>query len=181
MSPDQQYDDLEKKLQCFLVLYNANHQRMYLFAKSLLPMEEHVKDILQEVSLALWKKFDHFEFGTDFLSWAFRMIRIEVLEWRRKQSRERMLFDDEFLETVADRMSQQSQTTNDGRYHALLECVKKLTPKMRELLRSRYFKNHDASTIASESNRSIESVYQQLYRMRTSLQDCVSRKLKLVE
>lgn len=173
--------DTEQRLQRFLLLYNANYHRMYLFARTLVPSEACVEDILQEVSLALWRKFDLFKPDTNFLAWAFRMIRIEVLEWQRKKSRERMFFDDEFLNHVAERMTQQPEEQSNRRYEALVECVKKLSPRMSELLRRRYFKHAEISEIAAQTQQSVEAVYQQLYRLRSMLRSCVSEKLDLLE
>lgn len=172
-NPDVDVDDAEKRLQRFLLQYNAHYHRMYLFVKTLLPTEGHAEDILQEVSLSLWKKFDQFQPGTDFLAWAFRMIRIEILEWRRKKSRERVLFDDEFLDTIAEKVSEQSENVTTLRYDALIECVKKLSPKMKKLVQNRYFKQLEITEIAALSNRSVEAIYQQLYRLRSALRICV--------
>ena len=53
----------EEKIRLFLSLYKDAYRRMYLFTKTLLPMNNEVDDILQDVSLLLWKKFSSFRPG----------------------------------------------------------------------------------------------------------------------
>ena len=176
-------DDVSSELQTdevqmrhFLSMYNANYRRMYLFAKSLLPTGNDAEDIIQEVSIALWKKFSMFREKDDFLAWAFGMIRIEVLRRKRKGALRDRVFSEDFYNTVAKSLEKNTAEI-DNRYKFLLECHEKLPARMRELITQRYFQNIDVFEIAKRLQASIEVVYQRLSRTRARLRACVEKKI----
>ena len=167
----------EVQLRNFLSMYNASYQRMYLFAKSLLPTGSDAEDVIQEVSIVLWKKFSMFREKDDFLAWAFGMIRIEVLRWKRKGALRDRVFSEDFYNTVARSLEKKHTTEIDNRYKFLLECHEKLPVRMRELITQRYFHNIGASEIAKRLQVSIDVIYQRLSRIRARLRECVEKKI----
>lgn len=167
----------EERLLRFLSLYNAYYKRMYLFAKTLMPVADDVDDIMQEASLTLWKKFPNFRIDTDFMAWAFSIIRIEVLRWQRKKALERKQYDEEFINAVAGKLMVRDEKDWDLRYDALVACTNRLTPRMRNLVLDRYFKKQSIKVIAERAQKSMDVVYQRLSRVRAFLKNCVTEKL----
>ena len=51
----------------FLELYSTNYPRLQFYVTALLPTANDASDVLQETSMVLWRKFDTFELGTQFL------------------------------------------------------------------------------------------------------------------
>lgn len=171
MSPG---DELLKR---FLVLYNGQYRRLYLFARSLMPGADDVDDVMQEVGMVLWKKFGEFRPDSDFRAWAFQMIYIEVLRWQKNRKRERRLLDEEFLRAVAGKLASEDATKLDRRYDMLIECTEKLSGRMKAILGQRYFMEISVPEIARRSQSSIDTVYQRLSRLRATLRECVEKKM----
>src|SRR5262245_8265994 len=86
--------DLDREEQ-FLQLFLANERRIYAFILALVPVWSDADDLLQETSAVLWRKLDEFQPGSDFVAWALKIARFEVLNYRKRQSRDRGLFSDQ--------------------------------------------------------------------------------------
>ena len=55
---------------------------------SLLANLDDAEVVMQETSMAMWKKFDQFETGTSFRNWAFQIARFEAMNLNAKASDE---------------------------------------------------------------------------------------------
>lgn len=177
-------DSSDDKLLLFLRLYNEHYRLMCIYIKTLMPNENNESDIMQEVSLFLWKNFDSFyaednQENKAFVNWAFKAIQIEVLKWRKKRYRDRMVFGDELLTAVAERISSLSADQIDTRYELLIDCTKKLPEKLHDLVDKRFFGKMTAQEIADKINKSLASVYKQLEKARTLLRNCVEKSMNL--
>src|SRR5437899_2667383 len=86
----------------FLQFFARHEPGLRAFVRSLLPAWDLVDDVIQDACLVMWKKFDQFEPGTDFLCWACTIARFEVLKCRRKHARDRHVFDEQLLDALAD-------------------------------------------------------------------------------
>ncbi|MFN7134755.1 MAG: guanylate kinase, partial [Myxococcales bacterium] len=49
------------------------------------------EEVIQETNLVLWREFDRFQEGTNFAAWACRVALNQVLAWRKKRQRDRLL------------------------------------------------------------------------------------------
>ena len=95
-----------------------------------------VADVLQETNRVLWKKAAEYDPARPFLPWAYRVAHFEVLAHRKRQSRDRLVFDEELMGLLADEYAQQSSSS--GALNALELCLQKLPVGQRELVESRY-------------------------------------------
>jgi len=160
----------------FIELYSAHEVRLRGYVLSMVPRWSDAEDIVQKCSLILWKKFDQYEPGTNFFAWACQIVRFEVKAFARQQSRERMVFDDEFLKAVAEE-TVENRLELQRRTEALQKCVASLPQEHRELLRLRYDERRSVGSVASIVNRPIEGVYKALSRIRVVLHGCIMRRL----
>jgi RNA polymerase sigma-70 factor (ECF subfamily) len=55
----------------FLRLYTANEPAIRAFVRRLVPTRADAADVIQEVALVLWRKFEGFDSQEDFRRWAF--------------------------------------------------------------------------------------------------------------
>src|SRR5688500_6967019 len=85
----------------FVRLFSHHQRKLYLFIGSLLPDGRDVEDVFQETSLVLWKEFEKFESGTNFSAWAAQVALNQTLAHRKRRTRSRIVFSDEFLSAVA--------------------------------------------------------------------------------
>ena len=160
----------------FVRLFSHHQRKLYLFIGSLLPDGRDVEDVFQETSLVLWKEFERFESGTNFSAWAAQVALNQTLAHRKRRTRSRIVFSDEFLSAVARDMTAYGDDL-DRRTTALAGCVLKLPSHHQELIRARYASGEAVEQIAEQLNRTTEAVYRMLSRIRQSLHECVTRTL----
>jgi RNA polymerase sigma-70 factor (ECF subfamily) len=169
-------DDSAARTEAFIRLLGQSHRSLHLYVMSLVPNRSDAEDVLQQTQLVLWREFAQFELGTNFAAWACRVAFNQVLAWRKRRQRDRLVFSEAFLEAVAEEAAAGSEWLED-RSQRLAGCLNKLPPHHRELIRLRYTEGTAVETIATEVNRSVDAVYRMLSRIRQSLYDCVSRSL----
>ena len=155
----------------------ARHQsRLRAFVRCLLVRSSDVDDVLQDVNAVLWEKADEFEPGSDFWAWASQIARFKILNQVRKYGRERLIFDadtiDQFAQVAEQRLGQLDQ-----RREALDDCLNQLPPTQRQLVDLRYGDGQAIERISESIGRPAGSIRQTLYRIRSTLLDCIERKL----
>jgi len=95
--------DEAASLAAFVKLITEHQGNLRAFIVSLMPGSPDVADVLQETNAVLWQKRDRFEPGTNFLAWAFRIARYEVLRQHDRQRRSgRVMFSDATIDVLAD-------------------------------------------------------------------------------
>jgi RNA polymerase sigma-70 factor (ECF subfamily) len=160
----------------FIRLHSAARERLFSFAMAISPNWHDAEEIIQEASLVLYRKFDSFDRSTDFFAWACQVIRYEVYNHRRRDSRRRVLFSNDFVERLADVATQQAAGF-DERCEALQQCLQKLASADQRLIELYYQKEATTAAVAKEVNRPLDSVYKSLQRIRKALLVCIERRL----
>lgn len=168
-SHNQNYDQ-------FLKLYAEHEPVLRAFVRRLVPKRSDAADVMQEVALVLWRKFDQLTQKEDFCKWAFGVARYETLAWLRDKARDRHVFSDDLLETFADEAIK-AESYLSAQREALEQCLNKMTEKDRHLMLAAYSGGAQVRDIAQRSGRSIVGFYQWLHRMRLRLLDCTRRVL----
>ena len=115
--------------------------RLRAFVRCLLVKSDDVDDVMQEINAVLWEKADDFVPGTDFWAWATQIARYKVLNQIRKYGRERLIFDAQMLERMAEAAKHTSDSFEERR-EALQDCLNKLSPAQRQLIDLRYVDGH---------------------------------------
>jgi RNA polymerase sigma-70 factor (ECF subfamily) len=161
-----------------IVALIARHQaRLRGLVRCLLVRAADVDDVLQEVNSVLWEKANEFETGTDFWAWASQIARFKALNHIRKYSRDRLVFDDKFLNELAN-LADERLSQIDDRRDALEGCLNELPPPQRQLIDLRYAGGHAIESIAKIIGRPQASIRQTLYRVRQALLACIEAKLQ---
>lgn len=160
----------------FLRLFTANESAIRAYVRRLVPTRADADDVMQEVSVVLWRKFEVFREGGDFRAWAFGVARFEALAWRRDKSRDRLVLDDEVVAKLADEAPEIEPVLSRQR-RALEKCLEKVQPGQRELLMRAYQSDTRIQDLANSSGRSIPGLYQWLHRLRKMLLDCIRRRI----
>jgi RNA polymerase sigma factor (sigma-70 family) len=144
-------------------------------------------DCLQEVAVILWKKHDTEWSPEDFRRYAFRCADIEARSYRRKCHRlgKRIVyFAPDVIQALGNETHEKiaaDPVPSRRRLDALKLCLEGLDPLQRELLDARYEKDGVAKSvadIAKERDCKMEALYKRLERIRTSLQNCILKRLK---
>lgn len=164
----------------FLRRFTANEAAIRSFVRRLVPARADADDIMQEVSVVLWEKFDSFREGGDFRAWAFGVARYEVLAWLRDKGRDRLVLSERVVELLGSEAAEHEPRL-DRRREALEQCIAGAGSAQRELLLRAYEPGVRIAALARESGRTEPGFYQWLYRMRKLLLDCIHRTLSKEE
>jgi RNA polymerase sigma-70 factor (ECF subfamily) len=161
-----------------LVRLLARHQEaLYRYIFALLPHEEDARDVLQETSVALLRKFDEYDAAQPFLAWAYGFAYREVLKQRdRNQRGLRHHLNRGLIERLA-REREEREPLLQERLQALEDCLKQLPPGDQELIRRRYEGRISPDEMASQRGTSRRTVFRELDRIRRTLLECVNRRL----
>jgi RNA polymerase sigma-70 factor, ECF subfamily len=158
----------------FIGLFTKCQRRVYLYILSMIPHPLEAEEILQDTNLVIWKKAQQFEAGTNFFAWACQIAHYEILKFRKKRSRDKHQFSDDFVAQVAEAVKE-NQEIFELRRNALTYCLGKLRKKDLELIQRRYQASNQGKDLADELGRPANSVYQSLGRVRRTLFECINR------
>lgn len=157
------------------MLKNQRAIRNYLF--SLHPHVQDLDDLVQQTALTLWREFGRYDASRDFLPWALRVSYFEVLRLRKNQTRDRLVFTDDFIELVSTEFAEEAAA--GPQRQALEICLARLDERSREVLMARYSQNATVKGLASRLRVSSHRLYRMLESARASLVACVRRHLYL--
>lgn len=160
----------------FLRCFTANEQAIRAYIRRLVPTRTDADDIMQEVSVVLWKKFEQFRGDCDFRAWAFGVARFATLAWRRDKARDRLVLDEDVVAKLASETAEIEPLLCRQR-EALEKCMESVKPNQRELLMRAYQSDTRIQDLANSSGRSIPGFYQWLHRVRKMLLDCIRRRI----
>jgi RNA polymerase sigma-70 factor (ECF subfamily) len=173
-------DGTTDRVEAFVALMGQHQRRLHQFVGSLIPNAADADDVLQETNLVLWREFGRFELGTNFVAWACAVAFNQILAWRKRQGRDRLVFSEAYLAAVADELTAAADRLED-RSHALAGCLDRLPSHHRDLLRQRYTDGATVEALAARMGRTTEAVYRMLSRIRLALHECVTNSLALAD
>lgn len=162
----------------FLRLFMEHEESLRVFVRSLLFSHDEEREVMQEVAVVLWRKFDAGMDSQAFCRWAFGVARMEVLAFRRDRARDRHSFGEDVYELLAQAVLDQSDELEEQR-RALDNCMQKLSDSQRQLVQAAYSPGVKIDQLAEELGRTAMAVYKTLHRIRLTLIDCTQRVLAL--
>ncbi len=166
----------EQKRFARLVALHQREVEAYIFAN--VPRWGDVDDIWQETVVRLWEEFEKYEQGTSFGAWATRVAYYQILTWRKKQQRSKLVFDDAFVEAIAAEREVTSSAETRHRLKALDSCLDDLSEKQRDLLTRFYAPQAKTKDIAAALQTSVDAVYKAVQRVRTALRTCIETRTR---
>lgn len=146
---------------------------MFGYIYAMLHNMSDAEDVYQQTTVLLWEKFDEFQQGTDFTSWALKIAYYNVKNFQRTQSRARVFFSDAVMEKVAASYQSVGPTESTERADALVQCLRQLPERHRALLQLRYAESASIKQLAKQENKSEAAVSMVLTRLRKSLWRCI--------
>ena len=140
------------------------------------------EEIFQETALAIVEEARKEPAISNFLAWAREIARRRVADYFRKKVRR------QGVEQLSGSMTEmvelafaENELSADGqqtRMEYLLECLKQLTGRSREVIVRFYQQHQNLKAIAAELNWQPDSVKVALSRARKILADCVQGKIR---
>lgn len=166
---------MSSKDELYAELFSTNQPRLFGYILAMVRNRSDAQDILQQTAITLWKKFDDFEPGTDFIKWAITVARYETLNFIKYRRRSRVYFDQSLMEQLGNEFSELSEEVIESRRIALSGCIGKLPQEDRKLIESRYSHGLGSRQLAELLDRSQASICNSLKRIREALLRCVTR------
>lgn len=147
------------------------------YLTTILGNRHDAEDVLQRASMTMWRRFETFEAGTEFLALASTVAFYEAKNFQRTAARSRLYFSNELLEILAvERVADLTQM--DARHDALEHCLERLDESGRKLVEAAYLDGSDIGGIAEQFGRARQTLYNKLNIIRRSLADCITRRLE---
>ena len=152
-------------------------QRLLGFLFKRLADREQAREVLQRTNLVLCRKADNYEAGTNFKAWAMTVANYEVMSYRKRQVRERLVFTDEVDAMLGPDSDGRSSAQSERGAH-LNHCLQGMSSKNRELLEWRYQGDRTMENIAEEIGSTIGAVKVKLHRLRRQLLGCIQNRMQ---
>ena len=160
----------------FALLLTQSQSRIFGFLMKRLANREQAIEVLQETNLVLLNKKKEFMPGTDFIAWGCTVAHFQVLAFRKRQSRDRLVFDDRVMELMVDSEPSHGQEAMEERQAALHQCVDRLSAQERFVLELRYGQGKAIDEIAQGLGVSVNAMRIRLHRIRQALLACVQSR-----
>jgi RNA polymerase sigma-70 factor, ECF subfamily len=162
----------------FFQLIMANQCQIYGYILKLVPVWNDADDIFQETTKIMWKKFDNFVPGTDFVAWGVNIARYNILNFRKKQSQRgnRVVFNSDLIKTIEVK-AKNADSKTDVRISALQKCIRKLSSHDRWLILLRYEQGMTTRKLADRIGVNIYSLYKTIPKIQDALLKCIRRAL----
>ena len=155
----------------------VRHQdQLYRYVFAIVPHASDAWDILQEATMAMYRKAGDYDPERPFLPWAFKFAALTALDWRKRAGRRPALLSNEILEQIAEEREEQ-QSELDQRLISLEECLEKLPLKERDLVRLRYESPESLEQIAELKDLSLRTLHRRLDLIRQKLRDCINNSM----
>lgn len=159
------------------MLLTQHQKSLFRYIFSLVGYEADARDILQETSLSLYRKFDQYDESRPFLPWAYRFAFMEVQKHREKAARSPLSFGEDVMDLLAQER-ERMEPELDQRLQLLDGCLGKMTAQDKELVTSRYAMKQSAEEMMLRFTMSRRTLFRKLELLRLRLHDCVTRQLK---
>jgi RNA polymerase sigma-70 factor, ECF subfamily len=157
-------------------LLSKHQEELFRYIFALLPHEEDAKDVLQETSVALYRKSAEYDPGKSFLAWAYSFAYLQVLKQKERNQRSTRHLRPDLVERLA-REREGLEPALQARLQALDHCLEMLPPSDRELIRESYQEKTVVEERVRRFGTSRRTLFRNLDRIRRALFDCISRRV----
>ena len=161
----------------FVKLWTRHQAEVERYVFMMVPRAADAAEVLQEVSVQLWEKWDKYDTSRPFVPWAIRFAYLEVLKWRQRQAREKLIFSDSLLQQHNATLDEEAPLT-EARSRALDTCLTKLTEREKKWVHLRYGRHGAVKEEAERRGISLHKVYYAIEKIRGQLLDCIERTLR---
>lgn len=156
----------------------VQHQRwLFGYLMTLLGNATDVEDVVQEVSVIVWKEHHNFRPDSSFVSWLGTIAYHQVQKVWRQRKKQTLFSNPELLEQLAEDMVQEADLMTQRR-DALSKCIGRLRESDRSLIGHCYGDQKvSMKSVAEKLGRPVDSVYKAANRIRKSLFECINLRL----
>ena len=170
-------DELNDLASEFVSLWTRYQPDVRRYVCMIVPLASDAEDVMQETAKRLWEKFEQYDSQRPFVPWAIGFAYHEILSWRQRQARDRLVFSEEIIAQLHTIIGQEPSVL-ELRRKALDGCLQKLEPAERDLLLRRYSQHGAIQQEAEKTKISRHKLYYGIEKMRVRLLACIDRKMQ---
>jgi RNA polymerase sigma-70 factor (ECF subfamily) len=161
----------------YVRLWTRHQAEVERYVFMMIPRVVDAAEVLQEVSVKLWEKWEHYDQARPFVPWAIRFAWLEVLKWRQRQAREKLVFSGPLLEQL--NASHDSEiSVMEARRKALEGCLGELNEQERKWVHMRYGRHGAVKEEAQRTGVKLHKLYYALEKIRAQLMNCIGQTMK---
>jgi RNA polymerase sigma-70 factor (ECF subfamily) len=173
-----EFSDADRR-DAFARLFAQHDRWLFAYLVSLLGSSADAEEVFQEVCVVLWREYETFELGTDFVRWVSVIAHHQVYRFRRQLRRVGPQLSDATVDLLAEDAVNRADVL-ESRRDALRQCLGKLPENDRQLVQHCYSDSRASfKTVAQQLGRPANTVYKALNRIRTVLMECIQRTLSV--
>ena len=161
----------------FVRLWTQYHKDVERYVFSMLPRPADASEVVQEVSVRLWEKWDSYDQDRPFLPWAMRFAYLQVLKWRQGKAREKLIFSDDLLSQI-NATNDYEEPLMEARRKTLTLCLDNLNKDDRRIVELRYGRHGAIKEEAKKTGVKMHKLYYALERIRIQLLNCIELNLQ---
>lgn len=167
----------DRRRDAFARLFAKHDRWLYSYLVTLLGSTAQAEEVFQEVCVILWREYETFELGTDFVKWVAVVAHNQVRKFRRQQKQVGFQLADITFDLLAAEAVERVDLF-DYRRDALRRCLTKLSNADRSLVQECY-QDHKVNfkATAHKLGRPENTVYKAMNRIRRVLFECINRTL----
>ncbi|MEZ6127981.1 MAG: sigma-70 family RNA polymerase sigma factor [Planctomycetaceae bacterium] len=161
----------------FVSLWTRYQPEVRRYVCKLVVKSVDAEDVMQQTAARLWEKFDQYDAKRPFVAWAIGFAYHEILSWRQRQSRDRLVFSESILAQL-HATSVEEASMLELRRKALDGCLQKLGAKEKDLLLRRYAEHGTVQREAKRSQTSPHKLYYVIEKLRARLIACIDSTMQ---
>lgn len=161
----------------FVRLWTRHQAEVERYVFMMVPRAVDAAEVLQEVSVRLWEKMEKYDDSRPFVPWAIKFAWLEVLKWRQRQAREKLVFSDALIEQL-NSVHDGEAPLMEARRRALESCLGKLSKQERKWVHLRYGRHGAMKEEAERTGMSLNKIYYALEKIRSRLLECIGHTMR---
>jgi RNA polymerase sigma-70 factor, ECF subfamily len=122
--------------------------------------------------VTLVRKHKQYDRNRSFVAWALGVAKFEALTYLRQQGKERLIFDDALVESIAENHEIAAQRSASA-HKSLAECIEQLDGRARQAIELRYVEDFRTAQIARAMAITDGAARMVLSRARAMLRNCL--------
>jgi RNA polymerase sigma-70 factor (ECF subfamily) len=158
----------------YIRLLMNNQVRISTYIQSLVQNFQDAEDLFQETAAIAWEKFDEYEPGSNFTSWAITIARYRIMYYWQKNKKSIVRYSDAAVKSIEEYLSTATEGASNNQSY-LEDCMQKLPQQDVRLIRMRYSRKITTKAMAEELGRSLQGLYGTLSRIHLVLAECIHR------
>lgn len=147
----------------FREIYDRYHIQMYYIAKKYLKSSDLAEDAVQDIFIKLWEKREKIDKTKSLKGFLFTMLRNHVLNMIRDKKKDIVSMADLNEEQLPKQNTTEDEIVYNEYHDILIEGLKELSDRKREVFELRTLKGHSNSEVAKLLNINIRTVKTHFY------------------